>query len=386
LLLTWFAVKTRLEQMEEDYISYSEYQKMCEAEDVSDELSQQTLLGFLHDLGIVLSFHGHYILEDTNVLNPEWVTKGIYQILNSNELFQRKGVLERKALNHILDSNEYPRSKHQFIIDMMRKFELCFDFAEPDGERFLVPDLLSKEEPYVGEWENSLAFHYHYDILPGSVISRFIVRIHAYIFKKTYWRNGVVLVSEDGKNKALVKADIEDKKIFIYVSGRPETRSTFLAIIRADFRKIHASISKLNVKEKIPIPGYPGVVADYEHLLTLEELGEETFIPEGLRVKVRVKDLLHGVSGNAIEKPEIRETPGVFKNSGSLRVGQQIEELQQQWNLLSEKLSKLEQTKILETKVDERLRIEKLIEELTAERQQIGQQLNDLETKCSSTE
>jgi internalin A len=197
LILSWFAVKTQLEEMEADYIAYHQYQAMCQAEKISDELSQQTLLGFLHDLGIVLHFHDHPILEETNVLNPEWVTRGIYQILNSNELFQNKGELARKALDRMLDQQLYPRPKQQFILDMMRKFELCFDFAEQAGERFLVPDLLAKEEPYTGEWDESLTFQYHYDILPGSVISRFMVRMHAYIYKKTYWRNGVVLVSED---------------------------------------------------------------------------------------------------------------------------------------------------------------------------------------------
>ena len=295
LLLTWFAVKTRLEQMEEDYISYSTYQQMCEAEEVSDELSQQTLLGFLHDLGIVLSFRDRYTFEETNVLNPEWVTKGIYQILNSNELFQSKGILERRALNHILDPQAYPRSKHQFIIDMMRKFELCFDFAESAGERFLVPDLLSKEEPFVGEWDESLAFQYHYDILPGSVISRFIVRMHAYIFKKTYWRNGVVLAAPDGNNKALVKADVEDKKVFIAISGKPETRSTFLAIIRADFDRIHKSISKLSVKEVIPLPGHPDVHIDYADLLKLRERGMTTYFYPKIDDVIDVNQLLDGL-------------------------------------------------------------------------------------------
>ena len=48
----------------------------------------------------------------------------------------------------------YPRIKHQFIIDILRKFEVCFDFSEYVGQRFLVPDLLAKEEPYTGEWED----------------------------------------------------------------------------------------------------------------------------------------------------------------------------------------------------------------------------------------
>jgi small GTP-binding protein len=108
LILPWFAVKTQLEEMQRDYISYCDYQQMCQQADVTDELSQQTLLGFLHDLGIVLHFHDHPLLEDTNVLNPAWVTRGVYQLLNSNELFQRKGELDRAALSRMLDPQTYP--------------------------------------------------------------------------------------------------------------------------------------------------------------------------------------------------------------------------------------------------------------------------------------
>ena len=138
-------------------------------------------------------------------------------------------------------------------------------------------------------------------------MSRFIVRMHAYIFKKTYWRHGVALVSTDGKNKALVKADLEERKIFIHVAGRESTRHLFLEIIRADFYKIHRTIPKLKVKEKVPIPGHLEIVTDYEHLLTLEELGEEYLIPEGLKMKVSVRQLLHGIQPQPTpDKP----TPG----------------------------------------------------------------------------
>ena len=296
LLTTWSAVKNRLEAMDRDsipYIPYKEYLDMCQTEGVTDDLSQRTLIGLLHDLGIVLNFQDDPRLEDTNILNPEWVTNGVYRILNFKELFRMEGVLEWEMLNRVLDSSEYPRGKHLFIMDMMRKFKLCFAFE--DDQRFLIPDLLPKEERYTGEWNDTLAFQYHYDVLPGSIISQLIVRMHPSIHENTYWRSGVVLKDEDSGNKALVKADKEDKKIFIYVIGREQTRRTFLGVIRSNFDYIHQTIPGIEPEEKVPLPDRPEILVDYRHLLNLEEMGEKSLIPEGVMERYPVKQLLNGV-------------------------------------------------------------------------------------------
>ena len=47
LLVNWFAVKTRLEGLKEDYIPYEAYVRLCKEENIDDELSQRTLIGFL---------------------------------------------------------------------------------------------------------------------------------------------------------------------------------------------------------------------------------------------------------------------------------------------------------------------------------------------------
>lgn len=293
LLLTWFAIKTKLEQMEQDYIPYAEYEKICQTEAVTDETSQRTLIGFLHDLGVVLNFQDDPRLEDTNILNPEWVTNSVYRILNYPAL-QSNGVLERRQLGQILPARQYPRDKHLFIMDMIRKFDLCFDFEAQKDEKWLIPDLLPKEEPNTGDWSSALAFQYHYNVLPGSVISRFIVRMHPYIHQNTYWRNGVVLAREG--NEALVKADREDRKIYIRVRGPEKTRRALLAIIRWQFDAIHQTIPGLEVVEKVPMPDHPQIEpVDYGYLRDLEGMGESAFIPPGLRQRVSVRQLLDGV-------------------------------------------------------------------------------------------
>ena len=319
LLTTWSAVKNRLEGMEEDYIPYQEYLGMCQTEGVTDDLSQRTLIGLLHDLGIVLNFRDDPRLEDTNILNPEWVTNGVYRILNSKELLQIGGVLEREMLNRILGAPDYPRDKQRmFIMDMMRKFELCFDFDGFPDQRFLIPSLLSKEEPDTGDWGDALPFQYHYDVLPGSIISRFIVRMHPSICENTYWRSGVVLEDMDGGNKALVKADREDKNILIQISGREHTRRPFLRAIRSNFDHIHKTTG-IEPDEKVPLPAHPEIVVGYKHLLDLEKRGVAIHYPEGLEGGVNVKELLDGVEPEE-DRRERRFGGGGITAAGDLTI------------------------------------------------------------------
>ena len=102
----------------------------------------------------MLNFRDDPRLQETNILNPEWVTNGVYRILNSNELFHNKGVFETKKLGQMLNPKAYPKSRHMFIVDMMRKFELCYPFEGNEGQ-YLVPDLLPREELFTGDWSRN---------------------------------------------------------------------------------------------------------------------------------------------------------------------------------------------------------------------------------------
>ncbi len=295
LLNSWFAVKEEMERLDHDYVPYERYLEVCRAHGVLDGRSQRTLIGFLHDLGVVLNFQDDPRLEDTNILNPQWVTNGVYRILNDPRLVERHGVLERSDLDDILDPRTYPRHKHQFILDMMQKFELCFPFEGTVTARYLIPDLLSKEAPPLGpdSWDDVLRFEYHYNVLPSSIISRFIVRMHRFIHENLFWRSGVVVA--DQGNLALVRADREDRKILVWVKGPERTRRVLLSLIRFHFDVIHGSISGIEVQEKVPLPDHPEILVDYQYLLDLEAMGERSFVPPGLRKRIEVRSLLEGL-------------------------------------------------------------------------------------------
>ncbi|WP_347277310.1 COR domain-containing protein [Leptolyngbya sp. FACHB-671] len=224
----------------------------------------------------------------------------MYAILSDETLkTQTKGILTHADLNRILNPQRYPKNRHHYLIELMREFQLCFQLPDCNPPRFLIPGLLPKDEPEHTTLEgDALEFQYHYRILPESILSRFIVLIHEKIHNQTYWRSGVMLFHSEGGeicNLARVKADPEDKQIFISISGRETTRRTFLGIVRDVFNKIHGSFANPEVSEWVPVPGYPDhSPLDYQELLGLEAMGEREYPIGKLRIKVNLRQLLDG--------------------------------------------------------------------------------------------
>jgi len=305
---SYFNVKAQLEEAARGgmkYIPYTDYEKICTENGIDNLDEHRFLAKTLHNLGIALNFIDDHrdTIRATHVLNPHWIVEGVYKILNNNPLMTiNKGVLHWEDLQDIfappvgINNFGYLTSKErQFVIDMMEKFELCFQFYQPNTLQYLIPDLLPKEEPDTGTWENSLNFEYHYSVLPQSIISRFIVRMHRNISKNTYWRTGTVLILENCR--ALIRADLDDAKIFISISGSRNNRLLALSIIRNTFSDIHATISALTFDERIPLFDKPTVTTSYNHLLKLEDCHGKNYFyfPENADHEYNVTQLLEGI-------------------------------------------------------------------------------------------
>nr|WP_242039802.1 COR domain-containing protein [Anabaena sphaerica] len=194
LPLSWFEVKQQLESMNEDFITYSNYIGICYQNEIPEEQNQEQLIDLLHRLGLVLNFRDHPILQNFNVLKPNWVTEGIYALLSDETLKTKsKGIFTHNDLSRILNPERYPTQRHDYLIGLMKEFELCFQL-ECQPPKFLIAGLLPKDQPDKTELEGeTLEFQYHYKVLPESIISRFIVNTHEKIHNQIYWRSGVML-------------------------------------------------------------------------------------------------------------------------------------------------------------------------------------------------
>lgn len=293
---SYFDIKKQLEEMNADYIPYRGYQQICRQVDPQfGEESMLTLMRLLHDLGVMLNFDDDRRLMDTQVLNPEWVTKGVYQIIISERLVKKKGILTMREITRILNKQTYPGERERaYIMDIMDRFELCYQVPHL-RDTFFVPGAFPKDRPNIN-WQFKptamLRFQYHYDVMPSSIMSLFIVKVHEFIRGRDYWRNGVVI--RKNNTDAFVKADPEERKIFIEVVGKGSRRE-MLAFIRSQFDILHARLSNIAVQSKIPVDAQGQVVLDYEDLLFYEEIGEESMPVRELRTRINIKQLLNGI-------------------------------------------------------------------------------------------
>lgn len=294
LFKNWLDVKDALEKLteEQNFIEYDYYEKICQEKGVN-KIEAKSLIKLLHDLGLVLNYSEDHRVNDTNILNPQWVTDSVYKILNSKQLFDNKGILDISKLPEILEPQIYPTNKYRFIIDLMKKFEMCYELDTIESKRILVPELLPFEEPEF-DWDNkdNLILEYHYSFLPENIISRFIVKVQNFIVK--CWKKGTLL--DNKQNKALILSDTELNKITIKIDGKYNTKRDFLSKIEFILDEINISIKNLDIKKMIPIPEKPEVLVEIEYLRLLDEKGINEFIPPGGSDIELVKPLLDGIN------------------------------------------------------------------------------------------
>lgn len=201
----------------------------------------EDLLTHLHALGISLWYKD---MEQFNtlVLNPEWISDGVYKIINwANDA--KKHCLTIGDFTKVFETepSRYPEDQFKFLFELMKKYELAYEAKE--GNTLIIPRLLKEDRPSdlpdfpFGE---SLLARYKADqpLLPDT-ISRFIVRHNEQIKKERnylVWRSGVVLDDNIG-NTALVRE--EDRTITIAVKGPDKTN--YISTLRETLDEIFNS-------------------------------------------------------------------------------------------------------------------------------------------------
>jgi internalin A len=313
----WAKVRTGLEEMEANFIPFNGYQQICAEEEVVEQNEQEVLATILNCLGIALNYRDDPRLRDTSVLKPQWLVDGIYGVLRWMQKQKAlTGVVRKDDLSKALPKKKlYPVEMHGYLLELMVKFELCFELDGAAG-RYLVPGMLSPNQPvelkrFMGKEARRVQFRYT-ELRPPGLMPQFIVRSHTLSEAQTRWQRGVVL--KRGNAEVLVRADAAQLVTDVYALGEAEDRVWLTEYVHAEMQQING---KLSVKTYVESEAEPGVWVEWETLRAdiLAKVPEriETRTGGGT-VKVTSASML-----SEVESPQA--TTASAKNSGAEPLG-----------------------------------------------------------------
>ncbi|WP_299685876.1 COR domain-containing protein [uncultured Dokdonia sp.] len=277
------------------------------------------LLDDLHALGVSLWYKG---MEQYNtlILNPEWISDGVYQIINwvHNQKTYEIALADFKRV-FAEEKERYPAAQYGFLFDLILNYELAYQTDK--GKRLIIPHLLKEDQPDrlpSFQLDDSLMLKYKADqALPPHTISRFIVKHSDQIKKQRniylVWRYGVILEDSNG-NIALIRE--WDRAIDVSVKG--PTKTEYISQLRETLNEIFNGYKSKRPELQYNVTPF----GDESHLKAYTELPEhfskpkENWLAEQLILSYKDRGLNHydPISDQNIDIKKILEHFGIPHN------------------------------------------------------------------------
>lgn len=224
----WLAIKKAIEERttgDQHYLTYETYQEICKQNSAETKATQKLLLKYFNTIGAVTWFGEDTYLKFLHVLNPAWITQGVYKILTAKKtanLFGQINIGDFKELLQPTNFEEYTYDeKHYgYILSMMKKFDLC---ESPDDIHLYIPSAFGKTpkvEYSEFKGENVLTYILQFkDYMPLALIHRYTTKKLSQALDNNYWYTGIVIQDTKSDSVAMVHADKEAKRIYVRIKG-----------------------------------------------------------------------------------------------------------------------------------------------------------------------
>jgi hypothetical protein len=311
-----FRVLKTIEQnaAQADFLNERRFDEICKANGVAMKGpgGRDSLLDIFDKLGIVMHFERLPFLTEY-VLNPRWLTYGVYTVMYSKEAETAQGRLSEAGLVNILKRANpsisvgrvlrFPADRCRIIADAMIAFRVAYRLGT--GE-FVIPALLPPEQPphHGFKPDGALAFRFDFggflprNVLPALMVEHFqdIAKVNG---REIIWQNGVLLRPRRQDSEALVRADYHTRTIDIRVKGTDAT--LYLGMLRDSILATLETMPQLPFKEEVELrpdmrmtavgPGRPdsSVWMPYEIILTAQRSGLPSIAgPDGIYAMDRI--------------------------------------------------------------------------------------------------
>ncbi len=245
---TWVKVRRFLQYNERNFISQDLFLSLCDKAGFKTLKDSLQLSRYLHDLGIILHFQDDLLLKKTVILNPEWGTTAVYQILDNKQVKDNFGLFSRDDLYEIWEDREYQQMTDE-LLQLMLKFKLCYQLPQ-QPDTFLAPELLNPEQPdYQWHPDANLIVRYEYEFMPKGILTTLIVEMNQWLKSQDLvWRNGIIL--QDQNTEAEVIETYSKREIRIRVRGRQ--KRNLLIRITHELDKIYRTFPGIKYKKLVP--------------------------------------------------------------------------------------------------------------------------------------
>jgi internalin A len=255
---SWIDASKALREKENLFISRQKIPEIFKDNGV-EEKESDTLLKALHELGDILYFHEDDELKDIIILKPQWVSKEVSKVLDSQEIQKQAGVFKRDQMDFLWrEVSDFSMRNH--LLRLMEKFDLSYRIPD-QNERSLVVECLPLELPNYREiWKiksesihnREISIKFVLNTMPPGIPTWFIARSHRFT-TGIHWRGGAVF-NDKSSNWALVEADEYNRTVQLTVRG--SVPHNFFAILKDGFENTLSRYPGLNITRRIPCPGH----------------------------------------------------------------------------------------------------------------------------------
>ncbi len=291
----WNDIRTELELRDEEFITINEYYSICKKFNLNE--NQASFLSqYYHDVGVFLHFQDNSILRNIVFLKPEWATNAVYKLIDTKDVILNFGRFSFGKLSSLW--HEYPSEYHIHLIELMKKFELCFNIS--DTNEYIIPELLkNKSIEYDLPFTEILSVTYQYKFMPKGIITRLIVRLNDLIKDDLYWKNGIIL--ERQGTQAIIVSDKFNSSLSIKIGGYD--KNGLLNIITREIENIHKTLNYPEVARYVPCICEECINSNTPHYFSYETLKkyqekEKTTItcPRSIE-EINIETALKGIEG-----------------------------------------------------------------------------------------
>ena len=317
-LPSWSLLKTRLQNMSENYIDAYAYTKLNEECGVEDDKEvREALLDWFGDLGVSFCYRDSAALSNYMILRPDWITNAIYIILFNCSGKVDNGIILHETIHQLLhpsgNSQLRPKSvllgvnysveETEYVMGVIRKFRLSYRI---DDDNEFIPMLCERNEKPIAmqfaDNENVLEFHMHYSYLPNNVIHRLMVEMRSHLDVGNVWLTGAMFKQASIGLSSLVKSEDNTLKIYVKSEDPLYSANTYLNIIKNSVERINKSLGLSASGSIVYRADGKSESFDYEYLIESYQHGNTEVYSREFRKNLRIVDILNKTDCAVAEK------------------------------------------------------------------------------------